>query len=233
MLRTYFGRIPGRAEPPPLRTVEPEQTAEKVVTIQDAAQPIYLEGYHKPSIDHADQAVYDAVDDIMTNGRTSRLYRRMVRDDRIAVQVSSFVGFPGDKYPNLWMVLAIPAPGVDNDALASVIHEELDRLKSEDVTTPELERFKTRAKASLLRELDSNQGLALQLADYQRLFGDWRELFREIDRIEAVTAEDIRRVASASLVATNRTVARMVPSLAPPPPAAPAAEAPAPGEDAP
>jgi predicted Zn-dependent peptidase len=226
MLGTYFGRVPRRGEPPALRTVEPEQASEKVVTIQDAAQPIYLEGYHKPSIRHPDQAVYDAVDDIMTNGRTSRLYRRLVRDEQIAVQVNSFVGFPGDKYPNLWMVLAIPAPGVGNDALASVIHEEIDRLKTEDVTTPELERFKTRAKAGLLRELDSDQGLALQLADYQRLFGDWRELFREIDRIEAVTAEDVRRVAAQSLVATNRTVARMVPSLAPPP-AAPA------GEDAP
>lgn len=224
MLETYFGRIPRRGEPPALRTVEPEQTAEKVVTIEDPAQPIYLEGYHKPSIHHPDQAVYDAIDDIMTNGRTSRLYRKLVRDERLAVQVASFVGFPGDKYPNLWMILAVPAPGVSNETIAQEIHEELARLRTEPVTAAELERFKTRAKASLLRELDSNQGLALQLADYQRLFGDWRELFREIERIEAVTAEDVRRVASAALVPINRTVARMTPSLAPAPAPAPAAE---------
>lgn len=228
LLETYFGRIPQRGEPPALRTVEPEQTAEKVVTIEDPAQPIYLEGYHKPSIRHPDQAVYDAINDIMTNGRTSRLYRKLVRDERLAVQVASFVGFPGDKYPNHWMILAVPAPGVSNETIAAEIHEELARLRTEDVTTPELERFRTRAKAALLRELDSNQGLALQLADYQRLFGDWRELFREIERIEAVTAEDIRRVASEALVPTNRTVAQMKPSLAP----APAPETPEAAADA-
>ncbi len=219
LLETYFGRIPRRGEPPALRTVEPAQTAEKVVTIEDRAQPFYLEGYHKPAIDHPDQAVYDAIDDIMTNGRTSRLYRKLVRDERLAVQVASFVGFPGDKYPNLWMVLAVPAPGISNETIAEEIHEELARLRTEDVTGAELERFKTRAKAALLRELDSNQGLALQLADYQRLFGDWRELFREIDRIEAVTAEDVRRVATEALVPTNRTIAKMTPSLVPAAPA--------------
>ncbi|HSL84782.1 MAG TPA: insulinase family protein, partial [Thermoanaerobaculia bacterium] len=100
--------------------------------------------------------------------------------------------------------------GATNDQVRGVIREELERLKTEDLSAAELERFKTRAKASLLRQLDSNTGLALQLADYQRLFGDWRELFRSIDRIEAVTAEDVRRVAAASLIDTNRTVAQIV-----------------------
>ncbi len=65
---------------------------------------------------------------------------------------------------------------------------------------------KTRAKANLLRQLRSNQGLALQLGTYQAYFGDWRELFREVDRIEKVTAEDIMRVAKETFVDSNRTV---------------------------
>ena len=219
ILERYFGRIPRRADPPALRTVEPPQVAEKVATLEEASQPFYLEGYHKPSIRHPDQEVYDAIDDILTRGRTSRLYRSLVRDQRLAVNVQSFSGFPGDKYPNLWSVFVVPAPGVTNDRIQAEIHAELERLKSADVTDAELERFKTRAKADLIRQLDSNDGLAIQLADYHRLFGDWRELFRSLERIEAVTREDVRRVAALSLKPTNRTVAQIVSRPAAPEPA--------------
>ncbi len=214
LLDGYFGRIPARPAPPPLRTVEPPQIGEKTVTLTEASQPFYLEGYHKGAITAPDEAAWAAIDDVMTNGRTSRLYRTLVRDKKIAINVQSFTGFPGDKYPNLWSVLAVPAPGSNDDEVAAVIHQELDRLKTEDVTDAELARFKTRAKASLLRQLGSNQGLAQQLADYQRLFGDWRELFRSIDRFDAVTKADIRRVAAATLVPDNRTVSEIV--FAPP-----------------
>lgn len=232
MLNRYFGRIPARPDPPPLRTVEPPQAAEKVVTLEEASQPFYLEGYHKPPITHPDQEVYDAIDDVLTSGRTSRLYRSLVRDQRLAVSVQSFSGFPGDKYPNLWAVFVVPAPGVTTDAVREAVRVELERLKTEEVTEAELERFRARARGGLLRELDSNQGMALQLADYQRLFGDWRELFRRLDRIDAVTPEDVRRVAAASLAASNRTVARIVnrPPEAPAPGPRPEPE-PATGQD--
>jgi predicted Zn-dependent peptidase len=210
LIEKYFGRIPKRPEPPALRTVEPPQTAEKVVLLEDPAQPIYLEGYHKPAITDPDEEVYAAIDDVLTNGRTSRLYRSLVRDLRLAVQVSSFSGFPGDKYPNLWAVFVVPAPGVSNEQIQQSVHTEIVRLASDGVTDAELERFKTRAKADLIRQLDSNQGLALQLADYQRLYGDWRELFRALDRIDAVTSDDVRRVAGETLKPTNRTVAQIV-----------------------
>jgi predicted Zn-dependent peptidase len=220
LLEKYFGRIPARPEPPPLRTVEPPQIAERTVRLEDPAQPVYVEGYHKPAASHADQAVYDAIDDILSGGRTSRLYRSLVRDQKIAVEVGSFSGFPGRKYPNVWAVYAFPARGVDNDQVQASIRAEVERLKSEDVTAEELRRFKTRAKATLLRSLADNLGLASNLATYQTLFGDWRELFTYIGRLEQVSAADIRRVASAALVPTNRTVAMIVTA---PPSAAPAA----------
>lgn len=225
LLETYFGRIPGRGEAPTLRTEEPSQAGEKVVTIPDAAQPYYLEGYHKPSVTHRDQAVYDAVDDVLTRGRTSRLYRRLVRDERLAVNVQSFSGFPGDKYPNLWAVFVVPAPDVSNERIQAVVHEELARLADEGVSDQELERFRTRSRADLIRSLQSNQGLARELADAHRLFGDWRELFRYLERLEEVTSEDVRRVAGETLVQTNRTVAQIVTESAEPEPPEPEPEA--------
>ena len=207
ILEKYFGRIPAGPPPPPLRTVEPPQTAEKRVVLQDPSQPFYLEGYHKPASTDPDQPVYDAIDDILSNGRTSRLYRALVRDKRLAVFVASFSGFPGEKYPNLWAAYAVPARGVGNEQVQAAIHEEIERLKTADVSDEELTKFKTRAKADLLRRLGNNLGLAEQLASYQRLYGDWRELFRSIDRLDKVTKADIRRVATAALIPATRTVA--------------------------
>ena len=83
---------------------------------------------------------------------------------------------------------------------------ELERLKTEDITDEELARFKTRAKADLIRSLDSNEGLAENLANYHTLFGDWRELFRYVDRLDALTKADVRKAATATFVDANRTV---------------------------
>ncbi|HEX3128606.1 MAG TPA: pitrilysin family protein [Thermoanaerobaculia bacterium] len=207
VLEKYFGRIPARPEPQPLRTVEPPQQGEKTVVLEDPAQPLYLEAYHKPANNGPDQPVYDAIDDIVSRGRTSRLYRTLVRDRKLAVDVSSFTGFPGEKYPNLWAVLVVPAFGVTNEQVQTALRAELDRLRSEDVSDEELVRFKTRAKADLLRGLRSNMGLANELVTKQRLYGDWRELFRYLDRLDKVSKADIRRVAGETFLKTNRTVA--------------------------
>lgn len=207
MLEKYFERIPRRPDPPPVRTVEPPQIAAKRVVVEDPAQPFYFEGYHRPATTHPDQAVYDAIDDILTNGRTSRLYRALVRDQQIASQVASFSGFPGERYPTLWIVLAVPSRGATNAQIEESVGVELERLIAEDVSEAELERFKTRTKAALLRSLRSNFGLANEIARHQALLGDWRELFEYMDEVDAVTAADVRRVAAETLRPTNRTIA--------------------------
>lgn len=206
MIEKYFGRIPSKPKPRALRTVEPEQKTERTVTLRETAQPFYLEGYHKPNSRHPDDAVYEVIGDLLSSGRTSRLYRSLVRDKKIAAFSSGFNGFPGDKYPNLFAVFAVPTPGHTTDELRDAIRAEIERLRTEDVTDAELKMVKTRAKANLIRGLDSNQGLALQLATAQTRFGDWRQVFRQVDSIEKVTKADIRRVASATFVPSNRTV---------------------------
>ncbi|MCA9476758.1 MAG: insulinase family protein, partial [Nitrospira sp.] len=192
--------------PPALRTVEPPSSAEKIVILRDPSQPLYVEGYHKPAVSHPDQPIYDAIDDVLTNGRTARLYRSLVRDKQISVNVGAYGEYPGDKYPHVWMAYAVPARGIDNLAVQQALREEFEKLKTQDVTDEELERFRTRAKAGLVRALDNNLGLAMHLTDYQMLFGDWRELFRYIKRLDKVTKADIRRVANSLFQPQNRVV---------------------------
>ena len=209
MLEKYFGPIPGAQKPEPMTTVEPPQFAEKMVTIREATQPFYIEGYHRPDYRDPDDAVYDAITDIFSNGRTARLYRSLVRDQRIAAAAEGFSGFPGEKYPGLFAVYAVPLPGHTPAEMRVAIEKELDNLKTTDVTDEELARFKTRTRADLLRGLADNEGLAHQLAEYQTRYGDWRELFDQLKKIDAVNKADVRRVANKIFLESNRTSAQI------------------------
>jgi predicted Zn-dependent peptidase len=207
IIEKYFGRLPKAPAPEPLRTVEPPQKAERTVVLHETTQPMFMEGYHRGSATDPDAAVYSVIQGILAQGRTSRLYRSIVRDKKLASNITSFEAFPGDKYPTLFVLFGTPTQGHTATELADAAHAEIDRLKTEDVTAEELQSVKTRAKAQLIRQLDSNFGMALQLAEYQTRFGDWRELFREVDKIDKVTAGDVRRVASAMFTPENRTTA--------------------------
>ena len=206
IIEKYFGRIPSRKTPDERTTVEPPQNSERRVILQESSQPVYLEGYHRPDYRDKDDAVYDTLADLLSEGRTSRLYRTLVRDKKIASVAEGGTGFPGVKYPHLFYFFATPMPGHKPEEIGDAIHAEIERLKKEDISDDELKMVKTRAKANLIRSLDSNEGLASSLAVYQTLYGDWRELFRTVDRIEAVQKADIRRVANQVFVPTNRTV---------------------------
>jgi predicted Zn-dependent peptidase len=207
MLEKYFGRIPAGPNPEPMTTVEPEQKSERTVVLHEATQPIYLEGYHRPDYRDPDDAVYSAITDIFSNGRTSRLYKSLVRDQRIAVVAEGFSGFPGVKYPGLFAFYAVPQ-GANGQSAGH--------------TAAELERFKARARAGLLQTFGDNDSLASELADYQTRFGDWREIFRELQQIDAVTKADIRRVAQKTFVDSNRTVSSIEFQAPTEPPAPPA-----------
>ena len=218
MLEKYFGKVAAGPKPEDMTTVEPKQFAEKTVSIIEQTQPFYIEGYHRPNYRDPDDTVYDAISDIMSNGRVSRLYRSLVRDQQIAAEAEGFSPFPGDKFPGLFAFYAVPIPGHTPEQMRDAIHKEIEKLKTADVTDDELKMYKTRARADLLRGLADNQGLANALAEYQTRYGDWRELFRQLDRVDKVTKADIRRVASKVFVASNRTSAWIETA----PPAAPA-----------
>src|SRR5262249_34719526 len=153
-------------------------------------------GYHRPNYKDPDDVVYSVISDLISSGRTSRMYRALVRDQKIAAFAGGFSGLPGTKYPGLFSFIAVPVPGHTPQEMGKAIHEQIDRLKNEDVSDEELQMVKTRAKANLIRGLADNQGLAIQLGTNQLRYGDWRELFRRVDKIDKVSKADIRRVAN-------------------------------------
>ena len=205
----YFGRIPARPKPERVNTVEPEQLGERRMVLKDPSQPIYWCGWHIPAATHADRPAIDAMMDYLGQGRTSLLYKNLVKEKKIALEASSFAGLPGNKYPTMANILCIPTQGHDNYECEKEIFSEVDKLKNQLLTEDELNAIKARARADFINGLVSNSGLAQQLATYNGLFGDWREMFRELDRINAVTAEDVQRVAQTYFTEKNRVVVMM------------------------
>lgn len=206
-LEAYFGRLPKGPKPPEISTDEPAQFGERTIVVRETAQPIYAEGYHRPDVLDKDDAVYDAISDLMSTGRTARLYRALVRDKKLAATSGGFTGMPGRKYPHLFVFYAIPTPDIKPQQLRAAIHEEIEKLKNSVATDDELQMIRARAKMRLLGSLGSNQSLAISMATAQQRYGDWREIFRRVERIDKVSKEDIQRVARNVFVESNRTAA--------------------------
>ncbi len=207
--KEYFSDVP-EGEPFVPTTTEPEQVGEKRVTIHDTSQPILVLGWKVGSINHPDDAVYDAIADVLGQGRTSRLYTKLVKDTKKAAQAMSFAGYPGKKYPNLILSFAMPSKDVTAAELEELVLAEVERLKTEGVTADELAGVKQRAQANFVRSLRGNRGLARQMCYYQALTGDWRRAFHQAEAIEAITQDDILRVANEIFAPNNLTVASIV-----------------------
>ncbi len=210
VVKKYFERIPKQILPPPLKTREPEQSGERRIQVVDDSNPQLIIGFHKPNPPHEDDAVCEIIEGILSSGRTSRLYRRLVEEEKTAVAVSASNGYPGERYPNLFVLFATPRHPHPAEEVERALLEELDRLKSGAIGEEELQKIKNQIQTDFLRKLDSNSRLAFWLSYGQSLFGDWRYILERIKSYDKVTAEDVRRVARKYFTPRNRTVATLV-----------------------
>lgn len=211
LAQTYFGRFQSGAEIPTIEAAAPTQTEPREVVLEFPSEPWYLEGYQRPSIDSPDSVIYGMIASLLTSGRTSRLYQSLVEQKQVSLSIDAYSNFPGNRLSNIMLIYALTAPGHTVDEIAAALDAELVRLKSEPIPTEELERVKTQAKAEVLRSLASNQGMASLLPEYEAKTGSWRNLFEDLKKIDAVTSDDIQRVAQALFQPTNLTVGKLLP----------------------
>ena len=210
LVERTFGSIPASPPPPRVVTREPAQRGERRVQVEFDAEPMLFLGYHKPGINHPDDFVFDVIDAVLSDGVTSRLYRSVVRDQRLASSIGTSSSVPGARASNLFMISAVPLAPHSPAEVEAAVYEELERLKAEPVAHRELEKVLNNLDASLIRSLRSNSGLAAQLAYFESVAGDWRYLLELREKMAAVTPADIQRVAKRYFVKTNRTVATLV-----------------------
>jgi predicted Zn-dependent peptidase len=207
----YFSRIPSGPRPEPVRTKEPEQWGERHVSVSAKSQPYLVIGYHMPDAKSKDSPALEALANIIGRGRSSRLYESLVKQKKVAIQSSCMSGFPGDKFPSLIFFFALAAQGKTSAECQAAIEEEIERIKKESVTEDELTKFKRTTVKSLLSQMRSNTQMAAMLTYADVVLGSTDEAFNQVDKVRAITAEDIKRVANQYLVITNRTIGEVIP----------------------
>lgn len=209
LIERYFGRIPQASSKADVIPSEPPQTKERKVEVFFDANPMMMIGYHKPTAPAADDYVFDVLETILSKGRTSRLYSKLVLEKQIADSISVHNGIPATRYPNLFAIFARPRHPRTTVDLQKAIDVELNELIRQPIPAEELSKAKKQMKMDYIKSLDSNSELASILSYYELLLGDYRYFSNYIAQIEKVTSADIQRVAAKYLTKENRTIATL------------------------
>lgn len=209
LVRKYFGKIPRGPEPPEVYTKEPPQQGERRFTIrrQGAAERVMV-AYHIPEIIHPDTYPLMMLDQILSAGKSSRLYQVLV-EGRLATSTWSTASSRKDS--GLFILSATGLDGVSAAQLEKALLEEVEKMKSVPPTSKEMEQATNQLEAYLVFQNDSVSGQGEQLGTYETI-ASWKYLDTLLPRIMGVTPEDVQRVAREYLREENRTVGWFVPT---------------------
>lgn len=205
LVERYFASIAPGTPIPAVVDREPPQRGERRARINFDAEPQLAIAYHKPSMPHRDDYTFDLLMQILGEGNTSRLYRKLVVEQQLAASVGVY-GAPGSRYDNLMVISATPRHPHTLEEVEAAIYAEVERFKEQPVTAAELETARNRILTDLLRMLKGNNGLARMLSNYQALTDDWRYLVTYEEEISKISRDDLSAVARRYLNADNRTV---------------------------
>ena len=206
-----FGTIPRGAEPPKVRAEEPPQQGERRVTLKKEAElPLVMMSYHAPNLKNADSFALELLSVVLAGGRSSRLYRDLVYEKRLAHGIDAdYSGLSIDA--TTFAITAQLMPGKSAASLEQEIDKLLEKVKAELVSERELQKAKNQIESSFIFAQDSIFGQAMKIGSYETV-GGWRDMDRYLDGIRKVSREDIRRVAKQYLDRDRRTVGVLVPT---------------------
>ncbi len=205
----YFGAIPSSDTPPPAPNPGRGPAGERRVTLEVPGRTAYLQAvYEVPPIHHPDHVALEVFQNIVSSGRTSRLYRALVHSG-----LASTAG--GWQYenptPTVFSFEVAIRPGVDHEKVEAAFDEIMEAVKNEPVDERELTKAKNKTKANFVYSGDGVTKLARQIG-YYHIIHDHTYLETFPAKVDEVTAEDIRRVARQYFVEDNRTVGWLIPT---------------------
>jgi predicted Zn-dependent peptidase len=209
-VRKYYGKIKAEEESPRVVTVEPEQKGEKRIAYHKMAQlPAVIAGYKIPEGANPDVVPLRVAGKVLFDGESSRLYHRLIYTEQKALFVEGDAMVSED--PSLFFVAAQAVPGADIDYIEKAMYEEIDKLKKEPISDKELQKAKNQMEAEFIAGLTSNEDRASQVGSFEIDTGDYSNIYNYPDKIQAVTAEDVMRVAEKYLSDRGRTVINLIP----------------------
>jgi len=212
LLERAYGDIPAGPHPAPVPQGEPPQRGERRAVVRYPAQaPALLAGWRGPAARSPDSAALDILQCCLAVGESSRLRRRMVQDEELAVSVSISWGWRID--PGVFFAFAELSPGVPPARAEAVLAEEIDRIATRGVSLTEVVRARALLRSSVLHELATHHGVAHALGQAEALLGDWREAARALEHYAVVGPKDVRRVAAEYLASSRRSVVVLEPEV--------------------
>ena len=211
LISEAFSGIKNGPKPPPLTDLEPPQAGTRRVELQHAANlPAFEQAYHVPNISSPDTYALEIASEILSDGQSSRLYKKLVVEKQMVVDIGA--GYDMTSFdPGLFVVSAQMRPGIKAADTQVEVEKELAAMRDTQVGAEELQKAKNLEQAQFVYGQDSVMREAEMLGVYEML-GDYHMVDKYLDGIDKVTAADVQRVAKTYLVASNMTEGVLVPT---------------------
>jgi len=209
-IKTAFGSLPSG---PPIKNTDPEEDEQRggkrIYVKKEAELPYILSAYKVPNINHEDSFALEVLGNILSEGKSSRLYNSLVYEKQIAVSAwASYDGLHND--PFLFFAGATASHGKTVEDVENALINEIEKIKKEPPSEQEVRKAKNQIEASFIMEQDSIYMQARTIGTYE-MVGGWRLLEKYLDGIRKVSPEDVRRVAAKYLITERRTTGILIP----------------------
>ena len=210
LIERQYGDIPAGPAPAPVPAGEPAQRGERRAAIRFPAQaPAVLVGWRGPPGRSADASALDVLQVCLTVGEASRLRRRLVQQEELAVSVTISWGWRIDA--GIFFAFVELPPGGNVGKVERILYEEIEKVARRGITAGELARARALLRSAVLHELSTHHGVAHALAQAEALVGDWREAGRALEHYDAIGPKDVKRVAAEYLDPVRRSVVVLEP----------------------
>jgi len=211
LIQKHFNPIPSSTSPPPVTTAEPAQLGPRQVFIRKEAQsPSFLMVYHAPAWKEADFPALFILEKALLEGESSRLYRRLVREEKLALTVGGGVQETID--PLLFSFYVKPRPGADLDRIEAVIEEELAKVEAAGLSDREFQKGLNIIRSNFYFGLQSISGKANLLGTAEVLYGGFEQAFGIMDRYAGLRKEQVQEAAKKYLAPGQKTVGKLIPA---------------------
>ena len=202
----YFSSWKRKKIPSTNYTKEPKQKAEKRINVFFKAQPMFRMGFHNNGFDSADMPALIVLSEVLSGGKTGRFYKTMVEGRKIALYAGSYHSTPGNRYPSLFIIAAAPKKPHTLKEVEDAVMDEIEKVKKEPPIKWEMDRIINNYEADLIKQLESNHGMAQNLSSGDQIFGDWKTDWIMLEKIKELKPEDISKAAQKYLTKENKTI---------------------------
>jgi zinc protease len=213
LIEKYYGGLPQEKIVRPEITPEPEQRAPREVKItRDAQAPMVSVVYHLPDLNNPDLYALDLLSIVLGQGNSSRFYQKLVREKELAT--SAWAASDNSVLAGEFILVANLKPKTDPSKALAAMELEMKEVRHNLVSQKELDKARNIFMKEYVDRLKRISGRARMLANYETVYGDYTRIFSDLKRYQAVTPDDLKRVANAYLRPSQRNTVIVLPRKA-------------------